>query len=150
MNVWQLLLVFEIALVSVVSIAVFIGWRRRARRVAQAHSPEHRLKVPDLWTDVPRAEHGTSVQMMRMKDDNFTMLRVRSESAQVLCSPQLEKKELFTELVSFAFTGSPAGHRRQQVVMIGELRKQIGFPQDVGQLREVAAGLSLPEQGRGA
>ena len=101
MSVWELLLVFEIVLVSVVCALVFVGWRRKARRVSQAHSPEHRLKIPNLWTEIERVKQGGSTQMMRMKDGNFIMLSVDVDTTRVLSSPQLDAKEPFTELASF-------------------------------------------------
>jgi len=76
MNVWELLLTFEIVLVSVVLLFVFVGWRKKARIVSKAHSPEHRLKIPNVWTEIQHVKHGGSTQMMRMTDGHFILLSV--------------------------------------------------------------------------
>ena len=144
MSVWELLLVFEIILVSVVCAFVFVGWRRKARRVAQAHSPEHRLKIPNLWTEIERVEHGGSAQMMRMKDGNFIMLSVGVDSMKVLVSPQLDFKAAFTELASFSVRPSDKSRRQQQTAILDDLRRQIGFPESMSELRRKSEAFSPP------
>lgn len=136
---------FEIILVSVVCAFVFVGWRRKARRVSQAHSPEHRLKIPNLWTEVERVKHGGSTQMMRMKDGNFIMLSVDVDTTRVLSSPQLDAKEPFTELASFPVRPSDKSRRQQQAAILNDLRRQIGFPESVSDLRQRSQSLSPPE-----
>ena len=96
MNVWKLLLLFEMVLVSVVLIFVFVGWRRKQRMVSKAHSPEHRLKMPNVWTAIQHVKHGGSTQMMRMKDGNFILLSAGVDTTKVLVSPQLDPIESFT------------------------------------------------------
>jgi hypothetical protein len=145
MSVWELLLIFEIALVSVVCALVFVGWRRKARRISQAHSPEHRLKIPNLWTEIERVKQGGSTQMMRIKDGNFIRLNVDDDSARVLVSPQLDSKESFTELASFPVRPSDKRRRQQQAAILDDLRRQIGFPESVGELRHKSQAFSPPE-----
>jgi hypothetical protein len=136
MNVWELFLTFEIALVSVVLIFVFVGWRRKARRVSKAHSSEHRLKIPNLWTEIQHVKHGTSTHMMRMKDGNFILLSVGFDTTKVLVGAQPDAIESFTELASFPVSHSHKSRRQQQEAILNDLRNQIGFPESLSQLRE--------------
>lgn len=144
MSVWQLLLVFEIALVAVVCTFVFASWRRKARKVSQAHSPEHRLKIPNVWTEMRKVQHGSSAEMMRMKDGNFIMLTVDPDSAKVLVGPQLDALESFTELASFPVKQSPKSRHQQQTAILEDLRKQIGFPESVNELHHKSQALVPP------
>ena len=146
MSVWELFLAFEIVLVLVVLSLVFVGWRRKAKKVKQAHSPEHRLKIPNLWTDIQHGRHGGSTQMMRMKDGNFILLSAGLDTTKVLVSPQLDATESFTELVSFPVSQSHKDRRQQQAAILDELRKQIGFPQSITELRQLSQALSPPRE----
>jgi hypothetical protein len=145
MNVWNLLLIFEMVLVFVVMIFVFVGWRRKQRMVSKAHSPEHRLKIPNVWTEIQHVKHGGSTQMMRMKDGNFILLSAGVDTTKVLVSLQLDPIESFTEVASFPVHQSHGGGRQQQAAILDDLRKQIGFPQSVSELRDNSQALSPPE-----
>ena len=142
MSVWKLLLLFELGLVSVVLVFVFVAWRRKQQKVAKAHSPEHRLKIPNVWTETQRLKKGSSIQMMRMKDGTFMLLSVGPDAAKVLVSPQWHSLEAFTELASFPMGKSPRSHR-QQTGILNDLRNQIGFPHSEGELRNKLQGVSL-------
>ena len=142
MNVWKLLLLFEMVLACVVLIFVFVAWRRKQRMVAKAHSPEHRLKIPNVWAEIQHVKHGGSTQMMRMKDGNFILLSAGLDTVKVLVSPQLDSIESFTEVASFHVSQSREGRRQQQAAILNDLRKQIGFPQSLSELRHKSQALS--------
>ena len=144
MNVWELLLTFEIVLVSVVLLFVFVGWRKKARIVSKAHSPEHRLKIPNVWTEIQHVKHGGSTQMMRMTDGHFILLSVGVDATKVLVSPQMAPTESFTEVTSFPTGQSQRSRRQQQASILNDLRKQIGFPQSVSELRDRLQGFLPP------
>ena len=144
MSVWLLFLTFEIALCLVVIAFVFVARLRKARKVAQAHSPEHRLKIHNVWTETPHVKHGNSAEMMRMKDGNFIMLNVDVDTAKVLVGSGLDAMESFTELVSFPFNAAHKSSRQQQRAILDELRRQIGFPQAIDELRQKSQALSPP------
>ena len=136
MNVWELFLTFEIVLVSVVLLFVFVGWRKKARIVSKAHSPEHRLKIPNVWTEIQQVKHGGSTQMMRMTDGHFILLSVGVDTTKVLVSPQMAPTESFTEVTWFPTGQSQKSRRQQQASILNVLRKQIGYPQSVSELRD--------------
>jgi hypothetical protein len=142
MNVWQLFLTFEIVLILVVLLFVFVGWCRIKGRVSKAHSPEHRLKIPNLWTETQHHQHGGSTQMMRMKDGNFILLEVGPDTAKVLVGAQLDSMDSFTELASFPVSPSHISRRQQQAGILADLRKQIGSPESVNELRHKSQELS--------
>jgi hypothetical protein len=144
MNVWELLLIFEIVLVAVVCTFVFVGWRRKARKVSQAHSPEHRLKIPNAWTETRHVKHGGSAEMMRMKDGNFIMLSVDLGTAKVLVGSQLDAIESFTELFSFPVNQSQKSRRQQRTAILNDLKQQLGFPASVSELRDKLQGFCPP------
>ncbi len=144
MSVWQLFLTFEIALCLVVIAFVLVAWRRKARKVAQAHSPEHRLKIPNVWTEIHDVKHGGCAEMMRMKDGTFILLDVGPDTAKVLVGSGLDALETFTELASFPAGRAHKGRRQQQRAILDELKQQIGFPQSLDELRQKSQGLSQP------
>jgi hypothetical protein len=144
MNVWSLLLIFEMVLVSVVLIFVFVSWRRKQRMVSKAHSPEHRLKIPNVWTEIQHVKHGGSTQMMRMKDGNFILLSAGVDITKVLVSPQFDPVESCTEAASFPVNQFHGSRRQQQAAILNDLRKQIGFPQSVRELRDKLQGFLPP------
>jgi hypothetical protein len=133
-NVWQLFLIFEIVLGSVVLAFVFVGWLRKRRMVSKAHSPEHRLKIPNVWTEFRHAKQGGSTYMMRMNDGNFVMLSVGHDATKVLVGPRLDSLESFTELASFSMDQSHK-HCRGEEVILNQLRAAIGSPQSIDELR---------------
>ena len=126
MSVWQLFLTFEIALCLVVIAFVFVAWRRKRRKVAQAHSPEHRLKIPNVWTEIRDMKHGGSAELMRMKDGNFIMLNVHLDTAKVLVGSGLDAMESFTELASFPVNLAHKGRREQQRAILSSSRLAAG------------------------
>ncbi len=144
MSIGNLLLVFEMALCAVVMGFLFLAWRRRARSLAKAHSPEHRLKIPNVWTEMPPLKRGSSTEMMRMKDGNLIMLSVGPDSVRVCVGPRLDSIESFTELVSFALGGPAPNGRRGWATVMHDLKTKVGFPQSVTELREKAKSLSPP------
>ena len=144
MSVWQLFLIFEMALCLVVIAFLFVAWRRKARKMAQAHSPEHRLRIPNVWTEIPDVKHGSSAEMMRMKDGNFIMLDVDVDAAKVLVGSGPGAMESFTELVSFPVSLAHERRRQKQRAILDELRRQIGFPQSIEELRQKSQALSPP------
>jgi|GEM_PF-6671911 len=144
MNVWELLLTFEIVLVSVLLLFVFVGWRKKARMVSKAHSPEHRLKIPNIWTEIQQVKHGGSTQMMRMTDGHFIMLSVGVDTTKVSVSLEMAPIESFTEVASFPTGQSQKSRRQQQASILNDLRKHIGFPQSVSELRDKLQGFLPP------
>ena len=144
MNIWNLLLLFEMALCAVVMAVVFLAWRKKARRVAKAHSPEHRLKIPNVWAEIPHLKRGSSIHMMRMKDGSFVMLSVGPDTAKVSVGPQFDSTESFTELASFILGQSEKRRGQQQATVLDDLKTKIGFPQSVSELREKIKSLSSP------
>ena len=145
MNVWKLFLLFEIILCLVVLTFVFIGWWRKVRRVSKAHSPEHRLKIPNLWTAIERGGHGCFSQMMRMEDGNFILLSVELDTTRVLVGPRFDSVESFTEVVSLPASHSHKSRSQEKAAILSELRKQIGFPRSVTELRDKSKAFSSPE-----
>ncbi len=144
MSVWQLFLTFEIALCLVVVTFVFVAWRRKRRKVAQAHSPEHRLKIPNVWTEIHDVKYGGWAEMMRMKDGNLIMLKPDGDTARIMVGSGLDAMESFTELASFPVNRAHRGRRHQQRTILDELRQQIGFPQSIEELRQKSQALSPP------
>ncbi len=144
MSIWNLLLVFEMALCAVVMGFLFLAWRRKARGLAKAHSPEHRLKIPNVWTEMPHLKDGTCIQMMRLKDGNFIMLSIGPDSARVSVGPQFDSIESFTEVLSFALGRSETTGRPRRATIMDSLKLQIGFPQSVTELRQKAQALCPP------
>ena len=112
--------------------------------VSKAHSPEHRLKISNVWTEIQHIKHGGSTQMMRMKDGNFILLSAGVDTTKVLVSPQLDPIESFTEVASFPVQQSHGGGRQQQTAILNDLRKRIGFPQSVSELRDKLQGFLPP------
>ncbi len=146
MNVWHLLLVFEMALCAVVVIFLFASWFRKSRAVSKAHSREHRLKIPNVWTDVQHVHHGSSSQMMRLKDGNYVMVSVGAHSSKILVGSQPGPEERMTELMSAPVTRSGQSRRQFQAEVLDELRKQIGLPESAEELRRIARDFQHPEQ----
>jgi hypothetical protein len=140
MNVWKLFLLFEIALCAVVLLFVFASWRRKKRSIRKAHAPEHRLKIPNLWTETQHHKHSLT-QMMRMKDGHFIMLSLRSDAAKVLVGPQVGSMESFTELASFPLSDA---HKGRPGAIFNDLSKQLGCPQSETELREKVKELKPP------
>ena len=147
MSVWQLFLTFEIALCLVVIAFALVAWRRKARRVAQAHSTEHRLRIPNVWTEIHDGKQGGCAEMMRMKDGNFIMLNVGADTARVLVGSGPDARETFTELASFPVGSAHKGRRQQQRAILDELKQQIGFPQSLDELRQKSQALAQPANG---
>jgi hypothetical protein len=144
MSIWNLLLILEMALCAVVMGFLFLAWRRKARGLAKAHSPEHRLKIPNVWTEMPHLKRGTCTQMMRMKDGNFIMLSVGPDFARVSVGPQFDSIESFAELASFPLGVSESRRRQHQAIVLADLKTKIGFPQSVSELRQKAQALCPP------
>jgi hypothetical protein len=82
--------------------------------------------------------------MMRMKDGNFILLSAGIDTTKVLVSPQLDPIESFAEVASFPVHQSHGGRRQQQAAILNDLRKQIGFPQSVSELRDKLQGFLPP------
>jgi hypothetical protein len=143
MNVWQLLLVFEMVLCGVVVIFLILSWSRKSRAVSKAHSPEHRLKIPNLWTDIKHAPAGSSSRVMRMKDGNYILLRLGGDTVKVLAGPHANLAEEMSELASFDVAQSDGIRRRQQAQILDDLARQIGFPKSVDELRQRSGRLHL-------
>ncbi len=146
MNVWHLLLVFEMALCAVVVVFLFFSWYRKSRAVAKAHSREHRLKIPNVWTDIQHVHHNSSSQTMRLKDGNFVMVTVGAHSSKILVGSQPGPPEKMAELMSFPVSRSGKGRRQYQAEILDELKKKVGLPDSAEELRLTARGLQPPEQ----
>ncbi len=145
MNVWHLLLVFEMALCAVVVIFLFASWYRKSRAVSKAHSREHRLKITNVWTDIQHVHHGSSSQVMRLKDGNFVMVTVGAHSSKILVGSQPGPPEEMTELMSFPVSRSGKSRRQYQAEILDELKKKIGFPESAEELRRRAGSVHSPE-----
>ncbi len=146
MNVWHLLLVFEMALCAVVVIFLFASWYRKSRAVSKAHSREHRLKIPNVWTEIQHVHHGSSSQVMRLKDGNFVLVTVGAHSSKTLMGSQPGPPEKMTELMFFPAIRSGKTRRQFQAEVLDELRKQIGLPESAEELRRITRGLQRPER----
>jgi hypothetical protein len=142
MNVWRMFLLFEMVLCGVVFVFVFIAWRRKRRGIAKAHSVEHRLKIPNLWTDTHHDKH-SSTRVMRMKDGHFVALQLQGGTAKVLAGSQPGPTESFTELCCLQASDVPG---RCSGMILDELASQLQFPQSVDELREKVKGLKLPAE----
>jgi hypothetical protein len=79
-----------------------------------------------------------------MKDGNFIMLSVDSDTVKVLVGSQLEAIESFTELLSFPVNQSQKSRRQQRTAILNDLKQQLGFPASVSELRDKLQGFLPP------
>ncbi len=80
-----------------------------------------------------------------MKDGNFIVLSVSDDTAKVLVAVPSGPMDELTELVTFPVGSSKRGRRQEQAGILDSLRKQIGLPESVSELRRTAQGLKPPE-----
>jgi len=136
MSILVLLLIVLIAFLSVVLTFVFIESRGTVRKAAQANSPEARLTIPNVWTEIQQVRNAGSIQRMRMRDGNFILLSVGYDTVKVMVSPTLASIESFTELASFGIGPSQRNRRQQEASILNDLRKKIGFPKSLNELSQ--------------
>jgi hypothetical protein len=146
---WVLCSVVAI-LVAWFSPVVVMLWRMtRAVARAQSPSPQDRLAQPGFWTEVEHIPDAGATQVMRMEDDNFIMLSAGTTTLKVYVTPRLDELEAFRELATFSLENvvQRVGLSRQQRAQDDEqhlerLRKTIGWPKTVDELRRTLQNLS--------
>lgn len=104
--------------------------------IQRAQTPEARLQIPNLWTEIQQTKGAGSSQMMRMKDGNIIFLSVGSDTAKVFVTPRLDNPTSFVEYASFAIQKRTASAREQEAITLNELRSTIGWPSSANELRQ--------------
>src|SRR5207253_771415 len=103
--------------------------------IAHTKSPEFRLSMANLWTEVQHVKNGGSSQMMRMEDANIILLSVGLDTTKVFTTPRLDSVESFSELASFPIQRLHKNPHDEGEVILKTLRTAIGWPKSVDELR---------------
>lgn len=104
--------------------------------IQYAQTPEARLQIPNLWTEIEQSKGAGSFQMMRMKDGNIIFLSVGADTAKIFVTPRLDHPTSFVEFASFPIQKRTASSREQETITLNELRSAIGRPNSASELRQ--------------
>lgn len=143
MNTWLYIALGLAVGILVVLWPVIRAFWRAVRTVQYAQTPEARLQLTNLWTEIQQSKDAGSFQMMRMKDGNIIFLSVGADTAKVFVTPRLDNPASFVEYASFPIQQRTASAREQETITLNELRAAIGWPSSASALRQ-----QLQNQGR--
>lgn len=111
--------------------------------VQNAQTPEARLQITNLWTEIQQSKEGGSFQMMRMADGNIIFLSIAADTAKVFVTPRLDNPASFVEYASFPIQKLIASTREQQTITLDELRAAVGWPTSASELRQTLENVNL-------
>jgi hypothetical protein len=135
-NTWLYIGLALLVVLGIVFWPVLTALWRNVRMIQYAQTPEARLQIPNLWTEIEQAKDGGSFQMMRMKDGNIIFLSIGSDTAKVFVTPRLDAVESFVEYASFPIQKRTKPCPEQQAIALNELRAAIGWPDSISELRQ--------------
>jgi hypothetical protein len=135
-NAWLYIGLALLAVLGVVFWPVLTALRRNVRMIQNGQTPEARLQIPNLWTEIEQSKGAGSFQMMRMKDGNIIFLSVGADTAKVFVTPRLDSPDSFTEYASFPIQKRTSSTREQESITLNELRSAIGWPSSASELRQ--------------
>lgn len=144
MLIWWLIGIFGITVACVVLTPVVIALWNTVRVVSKAGSPEHRLQIPNIWTEIQEVKDAGSIQRMRMEDGNFILLSAGLDTMKVFVSPRLDSIESLVELASFPLVQTHESRREQEKIGLNQLRTAVGWPKSIDELRHKLENASPP------
>jgi hypothetical protein len=102
--------------------------------LARANSPEFRLQMANLWTEIQRVKDGGATQMMKMEDGNIILLSVGAATTKIFVAPNLDSIGSFTEIGCFPLRSlNVFPHVAEDA--LNKLRPAIGWPKSIDELR---------------
>jgi len=140
---WYWVIVASGSLVTLVACHVPIVLFRYSRNLASVNTDSFRLASPNFWTETQHVKDGGAREMMLMEDGNFVMLSVGITTLKIFVTPTLSSADAFVEIAGFGLQNAsdrpsmPREARRDQdEELLTNLRKTIGFPKSVAELRD--------------
>lgn len=141
---WWFWLIVGIATLIVIWLCpLLIITLRYKRHIMYRRSREFRLENPNFWTDIEHIEKGGAIEMMRMEDGQFIILSVGMYTAKVFVRPKLDPTVSRIELASFPISGildrmdiSREKRRDEDELILNHLRKAIGWPKSIDELKQ--------------
>ncbi len=143
MRVWICIVVVLVVMIAFrIFFPVFVALWSWVRTLSHANSPEFRLSMPNLWTEIQHVKGGGSSQMMKIDDGNIILMSVGLDTTKVFVTPRLDSLESFTEIASFPIRRSRRNFHSEGEAILNELRKAIGWPKTVEELRQTLSSLA--------
>jgi hypothetical protein len=112
--------------------------------VRHAQSPEFRLSMPNLWTEIQQVKDAGLIQMMRMEDGKIIFLSIGLDTAKVFLAESLDSPSSFKELASFPLNAAAIRQNRRATgeAMLNQLRTAIGWPKSYSELKQSVERIS--------
>ena len=145
MNVSVWIGIVAAILVAIVLFPALAALWRRASAITHSKSPEFRLSIPNLWTEIQHVKDRGSNQMMKMEDGEIILLSVGLDTTKVFVTPRLDSVESFSEVASFPMARLGDKQHIEGEVILKKLRTAIGWPKSVNQLRQTLSRLAEQE-----
>jgi len=114
---------------------------RSARALAYTRTDDFPLSSANMWTEPHHAPDGGSLQLMRLKDDQFVLVSVGVSTVKVFVTPDRSDITRYRELQEFplhsAFeriSQSSQQRRAEDLLFLERVRHAIGWPQSASDL----------------